>query len=145
MQLSQLKERFTNLNFEEVVGNALEVQREKLIDYQQLQMLEGKKADGEQIGKYKNTYYANRKFGMNSLAGYGNVDLRLTNEFQRNINVRFFSNALTVFSTDSKSTDLMDKYGPNIFGLNADFIIQFGKDFLNEEISKQIKNKVYGL
>ena len=145
MQLTQLKANLKSIDFEVIVGDALEKHKQKVIDYQQLQMLEGKKADGTQIGKYKNQYYANKKFMMNSLAGWGNVDLRLTNEFQRNINVRFFSKSMIIFSTDSKMETLVDKYGPDIFGLNAEFIIEFGNAFLNFEISQLIQNKIYGL
>lgn len=145
MQLATLKERFRGLNFNTIVGDALEAQKAELIEYQKAQMLHGENVDGKKIGKYKNPNYARKKYNMNPLAGYGNVDLRLEGEFQRNINVRFFAESFVIFSVDWKAEKLLDAYGQAIFGLNAGFIKDFSQVYFAAEMQRQIEKNIYGV
>lgn len=145
MELSQLRANFKALNFTDIVSEALEKQKAEIIEYQKAQMLHGENVEGKKIGKYKNMDYIRKKANMNPLAGYGNVDLKLTGEFQRNMNIRFFADSFVLFSNDSKAEDLVSKYGPTIFGLNAGFIKDFAEVYLNEELTKQIHKRIYGL
>lgn len=143
MSLADIKHSIQSLNFERIIGDALVLQQKQIIEYQKAQMLHGQTATGDKIGKYKNKDYARKKANLNPLAGYGYVDLRLHNEFQRNITIRFFSDSYVIFSTDSKAEKLVQDYGPNIFGLNAEFIDDFAETFLNDEIQQQIIKNIY--
>jgi len=71
--------------------------------------------------------------------------LKYRGEFQRNIGIRFFADSYVLFSSDSKADALLLKYGPDIFGLNAEFIKDFATMYLNSELNKQIRKQIYGL
>lgn len=87
----------------------------------QAQMLHGKKATGEQIGKYSSSpmgrEYAEIKSQMNSLAGKGNVDLKFSGSFYRGMNFKINGLSYVIKSTDWKNDHLSLKYGDDIFGL----------------------------
>jgi len=145
MQLSQLRMNLKRIDFQSLVGDALQAQKKEIVEYQKAQMLHGQRADGLKIGKYKDYNYARVKANMNPIAGYGFVDLKYRGEFQRNIGIRFFADSYVLFSSDSKADALLLKYGPDIFGLNAEFIKDFATMYLNSELNKQIRKQIYGL
>ena len=93
------------------------------------------------IGKYKNAKYAQMKFAMSSLAGYGNVDLKLTGDFQSEIFVDVRNDIFVISSADSKDNDLTQKYGDNIWGLDDDKtnqLIEIVQPMLIENIANQL-------
>jgi hypothetical protein len=119
MTIDRMINNVKSLNFNEVIGNALHKSSDDLVIAQQQQMLRGETAmQGQKIGKYKSKSYRKKKFDMNPLAGYGNVDLKLTGIFQKNIKIYFFSESFFLTSTDSKTAKLVGAYGEEIFGLS---------------------------
>jgi hypothetical protein len=116
--IGRLINNLNSVSINTVVRDTLASNQDGLVAAQQKQMLQGKNSAGAIIGKYKNKKYRALKFNMNPLAGYGNVDLRLKGEFQRNIKVYFFSTSFFFKSTDSKYERLTEKYGEIIWGLN---------------------------
>lgn len=143
--LNEIKGRFTSLSFIEIVGKSIEATKSEVVEYQKGQMLHGLNSENTLIGKYKNKDYARRKFNMQPLAGYGNVDLRYTKEFHRNITVRFFSESFVIFSTDWKMEKLTDQYGERIWGLNTPYIAEYSAFYLAAEINKNVKQHLHGM
>lgn len=86
------------------------------------QMLHGLNSEGKAIGEYASEKYADMKYEMNDLAGFGNVDLRLKQDFYNDIIVDVRSDSFIVTSLDSKTTILEKKYGKNVplFGLASE-------------------------
>ena len=62
---------------------------------------------------------------MNSLAGFGNVDLKLTGDFQFELFVDVRADTFVIDSADEKSQKLKSKYGEMIFGLADDYSDRF--------------------
>ncbi len=119
-------------NLEEIVNNLNPILAESvsntdsaLLDVHADQLKHGKSGSGERIGKYKNKQYRRKKFDMNPLAGYGNVDLKLTGEFQRERRVVVFSDSYAITSLDSKTDQLVEKYGDIIFNLSPVYQKQY--------------------
>lgn len=128
-----------SLNFTEIIKEVVSDSKDDLVDIQKKQMLRGEASDGSKIGKYKNKYYRRKKFNLNPLAGYGNVDLRLTGEFQRNIKVFFFSDSFFFESSDSKSIKLQEMYGEEIYGLNVKSDKIVAKDIIQPKANQKIQ------
>jgi hypothetical protein len=135
-------ENLKAVDFEDVIKGVMSDTQTELVTAQQKQMLSGKTATGGKIGKYKSKSYRKFKFSMNVLAGYGNVDLRLTGEFQRNIKVYFFSRAFFFKSTDEKNQKLTQDYGEDIFGLNDKSSNSYIKETLTPEGRKRIRQMI---
>lgn len=90
---------------------------EQYVRLQQDQLMHGLTSQETKIGKYKNESYARRKNEMNSLPGYGQVDLKYTGAFQESIFVQVEGDTSFVYSADGKTTKLVENYGERIFGL----------------------------
>lgn len=146
MTIDKLIQNTQKLNFNQIIGDVLHDSSQSLVFAQQKQMLRGETVEqGKKIGKYKSKSYRKKKFDMNPLAGYGNVDLKLTGIFQKNIKIYFFSTSFFFTSTDSKTKKLTGDYGEDIFGLNP----KSRKPVIKEDITPKgvqiIKNIIYGV
>lgn len=93
--------------------------------------------DGNKIGVYRSGEYAEFKGGLNSKAGFGQVDLTLTGALGRGIKVKGFNDQIEVFSTDEKFDDIASKYGDYNFNLSEE-----KKKELFDEVMATILNKV---
>lgn len=143
MTIDKLISNTKALNFDTIIGDVLHDNSQSLVLSQQQQMLRGETAEaGKKIGKYKNKSYRKKKFEMNVLAGYGNVDLRLTGIFQKSIKLYFFSKSFFFTSSDSKTKKLTGKYGEDIFGLNPKSRKPVIKDTVAPNATEVIKNKI---
>lgn len=141
--INKLIKNLTAVDFEQAISDALHDNAPALVKEQQDQMLHGENALGEKIGKYKNKYYRRKKFDMNPLAGYGNVDLKLKGEFQRNTKVFFFSRSFFFNSTDAKRDKLVGSYGEEIFGLNKKYTKQTSKDIVAPEATLRVIKQIH--
>ena len=90
------------------------------------QLKHGKNAVGKQIGKYRNKYYARKKYQENPLAGYENVDLILTGEFSNSIKIEYDNESMTfdAIGKDKPQGDLTILYERNgpVLGVNPESI-----------------------
>lgn len=118
--IAALRRRFENLNVSEVSENSIDATKDQYKEQQRDQLAHGKRADGSQIGKYRNPAYARKKAAMNPLAGFGNVDLKLTGSYYKDLFVDVRSDVIAVDSSDSKAGDLEKKYG-DPFGLGGEY------------------------
>jgi hypothetical protein len=128
--IRQLINNVKRLDVKDVIKEAVVKSEPKLLELQKKQWLRGETSiTGTKIGKYRSgKYYKRKKFNMNSLAGYGNVDLRLTGEFHRNTKIFFFDTSFFFKSTDWKHEKLTKDYGERIYGLNSKSIREVTKD-----------------
>lgn len=116
----------------------------QLARIQRLQMLMGEAADGKKIGKYKSVPYALRKQQQNPLAGFMNVDLRLTGYLHGETVIDVRANSVVFENADSKADKVFEKFGgeERILGLNEKNASEFSKQHLAPEALKRIKQKI---
>jgi hypothetical protein len=122
--IDQLIRNTQAIDMQELVADSLDYTRSELIAYQRYQMLQGYKADGTRIGKYKNKYYAAKKYAQNPLAGIGN-------------------NSVVFGSTDTKTNDLQERFGNDIFGLRDVVASEYAIMYLQPEGIKRITQKIF--
>lgn len=81
---------------------------------------QGKRPNGNIIGRYQNYGYQLIKQQQNPLAG-GNVDLILDGGLNRGLVVNHLRGSLfNIFSTDDKAVSIAEKYGLDVYGLTKD-------------------------
>jgi hypothetical protein len=129
------------VNISAIVADAMYNTKNDIIQLQVEQMYSGKRSDGKLIGKYKNKVYAAKKYSLNPLAGFGNVDLRLTGDFQDYIIADVRENSVVFSSEDDKTIDLVEKYSDDIFGLSTPYAKEYATNYLGPEGIKLIKKK----
>lgn len=137
---SDLFNTLKELNLKQVAVTSLKNKSEAYLDANRGQMLEGK-GKNKNIGTYRNKQYASFKKELNSKAGLGNVDLKLTGSFQEGMTMTMNGDDIDVDSTDSKTGDLVNKYGGQIFGLNkgtqSTFVEETLQPSFEDEFSKE--------
>jgi hypothetical protein len=90
------------------------------------QMFEGKTGKGEVIrnqktgGGYRSEAYAAMKHAQNPLPGNGVPDLYLTGSFYKKMVSTVKGDLIETQSADPKESDLLDKYGKDVFLVGED-------------------------
>jgi hypothetical protein len=115
--LSSLIAAVEKVNLPQLVQQSMDQASPTYLEQQKEQMSHAVSGKGETIGKYRSPSYARKKNQMNPLAGYGNVDLRLTGDFYSDMEARADPAGMNIDSTDQKSKMLQQRYGSDIFGL----------------------------
>lgn len=134
-------ERLTALDFQQIAVECLKSNESFLLDANINQLKHGKRSTGEQIGKYKNKYYAAKKYNMNSLAGPGNVDLILNKDFSQGIFFKFTQDSIISDSIEKHNdgSDLLEDYGDDVLGI---FMTPAIKTDLQPEFIAIVKKKI---
>lgn len=106
---------------------------ETILDLNRGQLLQGLTPQGTKLKPdYRNERYKRAKNRANPLPGFGTPDLKLTGKFHSNFYLTAQNGELEFFSSDTKTSKLIDKYGKdNIFGLTVQ-----NNEVLNYEIIK---------
>lgn len=154
MDIDAMISRMQKAKVKDIVRESVHETRMDLVKIQRLQMLHGENSLGHKIGIYasakgkkkKATYgtYAMKKHIMNALPGLGFVDLRFTGDFYREIFIDDRDNYVVIGSADSKTGDLVKKYGEEIFGLNDTWSIEYSVHYLGPMITEQFKKILQG-
>lgn len=130
------------IDMEQVIGEALEQTIEQHKIRLQNQMLHGEAKTGK-IGKYRSLSYAARKVLINPLAGFGNVDLKLTGSFQDLIEIKVDGAGTNTTSADEKAEELRHKYGDEIYGLNKQNKSDYSLEDMGPVATRIIKAKIH--
>lgn len=67
------------------------------------------------------------KYSLSSIAGHGNVDLRLTGAFYDSIRAHIDNEGLEVYALDEKAPELEKKYGNRIYTLSIPWKTKYVK------------------
>lgn len=70
---------------------------------------------------------------------YNRTTLFDTGDFYRGFKIKYNYPILSIYSTDNKSSDLMDKYGNNIFGLTTENSKVLNYEIIQPELHEFIK------
>lgn len=115
------------------------IKKEKINEF-----TKGERPDGEKIGEYRNAEYAFFKKAINPLAG-GYVDLLLTRSFANKMFIKSTNKGYLLDSTDSKTGNLIGKYGLDIMSINQEWFnkrqAEIYKFVLQFEISKILNRR----
>lgn len=103
----------------------------------------GDRPDGSIIGVYRSSEYAMFKQQMNPKAG-GDVDLTLTESLGDKIQMIPKSKAMfQIISTDSKYSEIVEKYGDVNFNLSPDKL-ELLFDMIGNQIINKVLNNIWG-
>lgn len=137
--LSNVETLQASLDSGDVQRDVLERHREDIIELQQIQLLEGKGSDGEDLrpyysedlqpqGWFKSKESAGRYAAWKGTLSYPfsvqrNPDapnLYITGVFHGDLDVRFDPDSLAVVPSTTYAAGIMAKYGMGMFGLSAE-------------------------
>jgi hypothetical protein len=102
------------------------------------QLLKGKRRTGAKVGTYKSGEYARwKKETVSAVAGFGNVDVKVTGAFYKGLNPFIEGEDVSMESTDQKAPDLEQRYSEEMYGLDDKNIklfreVAFRPDYLAE-------------
>lgn len=129
---------------DKIIVDASERNKDEFADIQTDQMQKGKNSEGGSIGRLRSPAYSQRKKNRGGVAPFGQVDLRNTGKFQRGVFAKVSATGILLDSTDSKTEELTEKYGEEIFGYNED-----SKDVVPEvlipSVVFQIRRDIIGI
>lgn len=127
------------MNVVEVCENSIDNTLEDIADAQRRQMRDGVASDGEAIGVYRSRKYRSLK---DTLPSYnpklGEVDLYQTGSFQRKITANLIGGEIIIESTDSKTQDILNRWGERIFGLSGEYKLSYIRTSLKPSVSREI-------
>lgn len=144
MTISELYQNAKAIDLADIFSDVIEKNEQHLIDLNHNQLQFGLDSEGNYLREYQSPAYALEKQSMNPKAGLGNPDLKYTGAFYRGWSLLITNSEFLFDSGDSKTSDLIEKYGQNIFGLRKENIESFtvnifAHDFfteLNTQLSK---------
>jgi hypothetical protein len=143
--IHNLASRFAALNYEVVKQQALiETAPQVIPEMTEQQMRIGQRSDGEMIGYLKDAHYAEGKTMSGGLAPPGEVDLRLTGDFQAGLRTVVTNVSLKTYSLDLKAPKLEKWYTPLIYGANAENLSKYAKENLLPDLMGKIKAATVG-
>jgi hypothetical protein len=143
MRLNEMLSKLQSLNIAEVSVATLNQESLKLADELREQLLEGRDNLDGALRKYRNAAYAQMKNAMNSRAGLGNPDLKLTGATHRSITIVANGNNLQTKLNDIHG--LEDKYSEgmiNPFILSPKSKAKAKKDYLQKAFIYNIKQRL---
>lgn len=134
-----------DLNSGVYTRKALEQNKEKIVELNVKQLNElGVNSLGIQIDTYAPyspyTVYVKKQKGQPT----DRVTLRDTGDFHRSFDVVFEPSSFYITATDSKTEDLVAKYGVNIFGLTAENRTDLTESYVVPEVIKNIRKEIFG-
>jgi hypothetical protein len=100
------------------------------------QLTKGFDRNGKRLRQYRSFQYAQDKYEMNSLPGFGNPDLKVTGRFHAGIRTRKAGKLIEFYGTDSKTEELEEQYTEAIIGLNEQSLISAGPIIYPDIIQK---------
>jgi hypothetical protein len=128
-----LLRNFENLDTDAITEAAVNQTKGELQDKNKAQLMAGFDKTGAKIGDkkpYASSYYAFYKANLNPLPGLGNPDLHLTGDWQDEMSIEVSGESIIQNSANDKDAELIEKYGPEIYGLGG----QFKEDYLEEDL-----------
>ena len=136
----ELQKSLKSVNVKETAISAMVATVDAYVELNRKQM-QGGKGKNQNIGRYRNPQYAQFKASLYPDAGLGNVDLRLTGSFQAKMKGEIAGDEIMVASDDNKAAGLEEKYGGQIYGLNAGTQPTYNEEHFLPEFIDQIKKQ----
>jgi len=127
--------------FDTVIDDSIKDNEELIIKEQVDQMRHGQDAEGNVIGIYRSWAYAlfKEEMGLQEPAPSGVVNLYLTGDFTRGIELQYSKDFVMPNSTDKKNNMLIEKYGDKIFGLMPERLGKVSQENILPDLLKRCK------
>ena len=138
--LKQLQ-AYSRINQSKVLAESVEANKDAIVDLNRDQLRRGQKGDGDMVG-YRSSAYLNYKRSLSSYFAGNKTDLYLTGDFQKGMNGKIFGTEFEIGSTDSKTSEILEKYGEQIFELNQEFKPQ-AVEFVSNTYLKKINDLLH--
>ena len=138
MSIDELLNILNSIDPIKEAGIGMEEAKDKVIDLNHQQLLKGQRADGSSLGTYRPFTIAKRREKGRQTSF---VDLFYEGDFQNKFDLRVSSDTYEIFSTDSKSDKLQDKYGDNIFGLQVENRLRAWNEFIQPLVVRNLANR----
>lgn len=137
--INQQIKSFKKHNFEKVLLNVIKDHDNEIIDLNADDQLftKGVDSDGDSLPEYKSSEYRRLKRMLNPNSV---TDLKLTGDFHQGFYVDAGRFPINIDSRDSKTGELVRKYGENIFGLTDENLVEFAQSILSSIQNMQKKD-----
>lgn len=146
MDFLEMNELVQALDLEAIVDQAIIDNEAYIVDAVHAQLKRGEDEDGDKISsftsQYADTGYAEMKYKMNSAAGFGNVDLKLTGDWYSGMALEKQDDAFVINSSDEKNDDLKKRYGESITGIQEQSAGEVAQDYLYEDIMDAVRDQL---
>jgi hypothetical protein len=135
---------FESVQLEKAIPVIMQSISAEIVDYNLKQLSQGLTSSGVLISpRYRNPAYAGYKQGLNSAAGFGVPDLKLSGDFYAGFYIQIQGMSFTFGSNDSKSALLEGVYSANggIFGLSDESKIELVENDLKPKVIEYLTQK----
>jgi len=131
------------IDLADIFSDVIAKNEDHLIQLNQNQLYkDSSDSEGNQLQQYNSLEYAREKESMNPSVGFRNTDLYYTGAFYRGWSLLITNSEFLFDSSDSKTSDLIEKYGQNIFGLSAKNIESFTVDIFTNDFFTELNNQL---
>ena len=132
------------IDLADIFSDVIAKNEDHLIQLNQNQLYkDSSDSEGNQLQQYNSLEYAREKESMNPSVGFRNTDLYYTGAFYRGWSLLITNSEFLFDSSDSKTSDLIEKYGQNIFGLRKDNLESFTQNEFREGFFSTLKLKLF--
>lgn len=144
MTISELYQNAKAIDLADIFSDVIAKNEEHLIQLNQNQLYkDSSDSEGNKLEQYNSLEYAREKESMNPEVGFRNTDLYYTGAFYRGWSILVTNSEFLFDSSDSKTSDLIAKYGENIFGFRKDNLESFTQNEFREGFFSTLKLKLY--
>lgn len=145
MTVRELYTKFKSFDTQKEGRRAIERTKDAAVDLNREQLyFSSMRSDGSYLQAYRSEFYAEYKERKNPSPGFGSPDLYDTGSFQNKMFAVVKGDELTFDSKDSKTADLVKKYGKLIFGLTSKSLDEYATVTVHRELVRRVK-EVTGL
>lgn len=131
------------IDLADIFSDVIAKNEEHLIQLNQNQLYkDSSDSEGNQLQQYNSIEYALEKSKMNAGVGFGNTDLYYTGAFYRGWSLLITNTGFLFDSSDSKTSDLISKYGQNIFGIRKDNLESFTVNIFANDFFTELKTQL---
>lgn len=134
--IAEMRRRFERVDITLLTSNAMGESSEDIVQMNRDQMYSGETKDGERITPEYTplTVFLKNQEGKPS----DRVTLNDTGAFYRAMYLRIIGDTFEITSADGKTSDLVSKYGRDVFGLNAENRARLWREFIQSQVVREI-------
>lgn len=147
-----------------LIGEVVQQHEQDIIEYQRIQLLEGKNSDGEDMRPYytedlkPDGYFKSREsagryaawkeslsYPFSASRNHNAPNLYINGRFHDELGIRFLDDGVEVVPKTMYAAGIMAKYGRNAFGLSMEKWNEvFMERGIKDEIIMSFKRRIYG-
>ena len=143
MTINDLYNNAKAIDLADIFSDVIAKNEDHLIQLNQNQLYkDSSDSEGNELQNYNSLEYSLEKSQMNPSVGFGRADLYYTGAFYRGWSLLITNTGFLFDSSDSKTSDLISKYGQNIFGIRKDNLESFTVNIFANDFFTELNNKL---